>query len=299
MGGDGGDDLYDISVHEIINYNPDLSQCSGYTYDGTNGWTPNSSCNDNIPLAQADIAAAEDVKSIDKAYGYKTWDVTDMVRDWITNPATNFCLLLNSDTSASSDSNRFFASSEATDPDQRPKLVVTYTIDTDLTPPRDITNAHKIGFDGSNLEVGWTNPTSRDEYGELIPENQDFEGVMIRYNTGYDAPYPANHTEGTLFKDEYGNLDEFDSCEGTVISEEISITVNPVNQHAARTINTPDQTITPTANVNITIRTDKDSGVGSVCTLIGFLTAVFVIKGCLMRFISSQTSSNFLFEDKK
>ncbi|CAD7767281.1 MAG: hypothetical protein DNFNHJIP_00689 [Candidatus Argoarchaeum ethanivorans] len=67
--------------------------------------------------------------------------------------------------------------------------------------------------------------------------------------------------------------------DGTVISEEISITVNPVNQHAARTIDTPDQTITQTATVNTTIRTDKKSGVGSVCTLIGFLAAVFVIKG--------------------
>ena len=88
-------------------------------------------------------------------------------------------------------------------------------------------------------------------------------------------------------------------CEGTVISEEISITVNPVNQHAARTIDTPDQTITHTATVNTTIRTDKESGVGSGCTLIGFLAAVFVIKGCLVRFISSQIYSNFLVEDKK
>ncbi len=73
-------------------------------------------------------------------------------------------------------------------------------------------------------------------------------------------------------------VDTYD-YEGTVISEEISITVNPVNQHAARTIDTPDQTITQTATVNTIIRTDKESGVGSICTLIGFLAAVFVIKG--------------------
>jgi hypothetical protein len=131
MDGDGGDDLYDISVHKIINYNPDLSQCNGYTYDGTNSWTPNGSCHDNIPLAQSDIAAAEDIKSIDKAYGYKTWNVTNMVRDWIANPNMNFGLLLNSDASAGSDSNRFFASSEA-DHNQRPKLVVTYATDSEV-----------------------------------------------------------------------------------------------------------------------------------------------------------------------
>ncbi|MCK4825922.1 hypothetical protein KA005_59790, partial [bacterium] len=32
----GGDDLYDLSVHKIINYNPVISACTGYTYNGTN-----------------------------------------------------------------------------------------------------------------------------------------------------------------------------------------------------------------------------------------------------------------------
>jgi len=71
---------------------------------------------DNIPLAQSDIAVAEDIKSIDKTYGYKTWDVTNMVQKWVANSANNFGLLVNSDASASSDSNRIFASSEASDP---------------------------------------------------------------------------------------------------------------------------------------------------------------------------------------
>jgi hypothetical protein len=75
------------------------------------------------------------VKSIDKTYGYKTWDVTNMVSDWIANPNMNFGLLLNSDTSASSDSNRLFASSEASDPNQRPKLVVTYSTDSEVNAP--------------------------------------------------------------------------------------------------------------------------------------------------------------------
>jgi len=48
MDGGGGDTLYDLTVHKIINHNPIISACTGYTYDGTNGWTP---CN-GIPLAQ-------------------------------------------------------------------------------------------------------------------------------------------------------------------------------------------------------------------------------------------------------
>ncbi|MCK4818820.1 right-handed parallel beta-helix repeat-containing protein, partial [bacterium] len=91
----------------------------------------------------------------------------------------------------------------------------------DEAPPRDVTNQHQVSLEGDSLTLGWTNPTSRDENGKLIPENQDFEGVMIRYNTGSDASFPANHTEGTLFGDEPGNLDEDDSFMGTVISGEI------------------------------------------------------------------------------
>ena len=282
MGGNGGDDLYDISVHKIINYNPDLSQCSGYTYYGTNEWTANDACHNDVPLAQADISEPEDVKSIDKTYGYKTWDVTNMIRDWITNPATNFGLLLNSDTSASSDSNRFFASSEASDPNQRPKLVVTYTTDLDSTPPRDITNAIIVGFDGNTLGLGWTNPTSRDKNGELIPENQDFQGVMIRYNTGYDAPYPANHTEGTLFKDEWGNLDEFDYCIGTVISGEIykfSFFTHDDKGHYSTTVHLLVDTMSPPPPVNVSPTIDGFTGMpaslnnpGETITLNAFAT---------------------------
>ena len=61
---------------------------------------------------------------------------------------------------------------------------------------------------------------------------------------------------------------------GTVVSEKISITVNPA-AHSARTIDTPDQTI---ATANATARTDKESGAGSVCTLVGILAAVFVVR---------------------
>ena len=132
----GGDDQYEISVHKIINYDPNIVQCNGYTYDGTNGWTPNTQCYNNIPLAQADIAQAEDTKAIDKNTGYKTWNVTQMVRDWISDPSSNYGLLLNSDKTASADSNRTFASSEATDASRRPKLVITYTtVEPDATPP--------------------------------------------------------------------------------------------------------------------------------------------------------------------
>ncbi|MFQ5455433.1 MAG: fibronectin type III domain-containing protein [Nitrospirota bacterium] len=124
--GTGGDPLYDISVHKIINKNPIISKATGYTYDGINPWTPNTCCANSTPLAQADIIAPEDVQGIDKTFGYKSFNVRQMVQDWINVSSTNFGMLVNSDTAAAVDSNRFFGSNEHIDPNQRPKLIVTY-----------------------------------------------------------------------------------------------------------------------------------------------------------------------------
>ena len=62
--------------------------------------------------------------------------------------------------------------------------------------------------------------------------------------------------------------------DGIVVSENISITVNP-EVHSARTTNTVDRTTA--AAVSTAARTDKESGAGPICTLVGFLAAVFVI----------------------
>src|SRR6056297_1332740 len=67
----GGDASYDVSVHKVINYNPELTHANGYTYDGANNWTANDSCYNSVPLAQADIAAAENVNTLDQNLGYK------------------------------------------------------------------------------------------------------------------------------------------------------------------------------------------------------------------------------------
>lgn len=125
--GAGGDEVFDISIHKVIHNNPDLSATTGYTFDGINGWTDNTDSYSNIPMAQADISAAENVNGVDMSAGYKNWDITNMAQSWLTDPASNYGLLLNSDTIASADSYRTFAASEAIDANQRPRLVVTYT----------------------------------------------------------------------------------------------------------------------------------------------------------------------------
>src|SRR5256885_5270719 len=58
------DPTYTVTVHKIVNKNPDLTRATGYTYDGANAWTQNSCCDNNIPLAQADISAPVDTKAI-------------------------------------------------------------------------------------------------------------------------------------------------------------------------------------------------------------------------------------------
>jgi hypothetical protein len=133
--GTGGDTLYEIPVHEVINKSPIIANSNGYSYDGSNAWSPSSVPYNSVPLAQSDIGPAVDAPQIDKSFGYKNWNVKSIIQDWHANPGNNKGLILNSSTKATSESNRMFASSEAVEPNQRPKLVVTYVLVTDTTSP--------------------------------------------------------------------------------------------------------------------------------------------------------------------
>jgi hypothetical protein len=137
MNSGGGDYLYSIPASKVINKSPVISKCNGYYYDGTNPWDPSSIAYNSIPLAQADIAPAVDTQQINMTYGYKSWNVMSIVKDWVATPASNYGLLLNGSIANSADSYRSFASSRATDPAQRPKLVITYT--TGLSPVQNVT----------------------------------------------------------------------------------------------------------------------------------------------------------------
>src|SRR5256885_9251571 len=118
------DPTYTVTAHNIINKNPVPARATGYTYDGVNGWTPNACCRNHVPLAQADIGPAVDTKNVDKALGFKAWDVTSIVQGWFSNPSTNFGLLLNSDPSKLRDRYRSFSSSEDPVASHRPYLTV-------------------------------------------------------------------------------------------------------------------------------------------------------------------------------
>jgi len=137
-----GDPTYTVTVHKIVNKNPDLTRATGYTYDGANAWTQSTCCYNNIPLAQADISAPVDTKAIDKTPGFKQWDVTSLVQGWLSTPSTNFGLLVNSDPSKLRDRYRTFSSSEDPVASNRPSLTVVYAAPA-LAPPPD---AHSAVF---------------------------------------------------------------------------------------------------------------------------------------------------------
>lgn len=117
----GGDNNYEISVHKIVNRNPVIASCTWNTYNGTSAWSGGADG------GARDIAPQESSTVVNKTAGYKSWDVSKMVQDWVSTPSSNFGLMLNSDSTAASDSNRMFRPTEYATASQRPKLTVTYT----------------------------------------------------------------------------------------------------------------------------------------------------------------------------
>ena len=128
------DTTYTISVHKILRKNVVVAAANGFTSDGSTVWTPSTCCFKDIPLGQADLASPEDVRAIDKTLGFKSWTVTEMVREWLTSPSTNQGIMLNADASNSIDRYRYFASMEHPNASLRPYLEIAFAA-TDATPP--------------------------------------------------------------------------------------------------------------------------------------------------------------------
>jgi hypothetical protein len=118
---------YTVAAQKVLRGNPVIAAATGYTSDGTTPWTANTCCYNSVPLAQGDIGPAEDAPAIDQTPGFKTWTITKMVQQWQQNPATNFGVLLNADTSQLQDHFRWFASMANTTATLRPYLSITYS----------------------------------------------------------------------------------------------------------------------------------------------------------------------------
>ena len=127
-------ETYTVTAHKLLAKKPDITRATGYTADGVNAWTPNTCCNDGVPMAQADLSPAYDTEAIDATAELKAWDLTTMVQEWLLDPTTNLGVVLNSDASKPRDRYRFFASMEHADATLHPYLEVIVTAP-DVTPP--------------------------------------------------------------------------------------------------------------------------------------------------------------------
>jgi hypothetical protein len=122
----GGDPDYSLSVHRVVGVDPIIDEATGNYYRSGYTWDPFSGLYDNTPLAQANIATADDIVNVGSTVNqYKEWNVKEMVAQWVLSPEQNFGLVINPVATASAGSYRYFRSSSHGDSSQRPRLVIT------------------------------------------------------------------------------------------------------------------------------------------------------------------------------
>jgi len=128
------DPTYNVSAQKILRKNVVVARATGLTSDGTMTWSPSTCCFNGFPLGESDLSAPEDVKAVDKTLGYKSWTVTEMVREWLATPSTNRGVMLNADATKSIDRYRDFASMEHSNSSLRPYLEIQFSA-ADPNPP--------------------------------------------------------------------------------------------------------------------------------------------------------------------
>ena len=233
----GPEPTYTVTAHKILNKTPIIAGANGYTYDGTNAWSPSGCCYNSVPLAQADITSPYDQQAIDKTPGVKTWNLTRMVQEWIATPSSNRGLLLNSDVTKPKDRYRFFASTRNPNASLRPVLTVRLGsssgsgggtfIDT-LAPFVSMT-APASGATVSGTAVTVSADAS-DNVGvvgvqfKLDGANLGAEDLTAPYSTTWNSTSTANgsHTLSAVARDAAGNR-----ATATVVTINVSNTTTP------------------------------------------------------------------------
>jgi hypothetical protein len=119
---DEGDEDYQVSVHGITDVDPVISEVTWSSFDGSSPWPggANGGAN-NMGDAVAEI-------EVPISTGYQAWTVTDLIEQWVQDPAANRGMILDGDDSAALNSNRNFRSLEYSDTQERPRLLVSYSV---------------------------------------------------------------------------------------------------------------------------------------------------------------------------
>ncbi|HCM39450.1 MAG TPA: hypothetical protein DIS93_05720 [Bdellovibrionales bacterium] len=125
---DGSANAYNVSVHRLLDKIVNFALATGFTYDGVNPWSPSTCCYNNTPLAQSNISPAYSTLAVDRALGWKSFNLDQLVRDWVRTPPSNLGVLLNSDATQIRDRYRYFASMENANSSRHPTLLVTYRL---------------------------------------------------------------------------------------------------------------------------------------------------------------------------
>ncbi len=124
------DPNYTISLHQVVNRNPDIAQATGFAANAFSLWTANPCCVSSIPMAQADISPARSLTAVGQTAGFKSWDASSVVRAWVAAPASNYGVLFNADRTKDMGRFRSFASAQDAVTARRPFLRVTYSVPT-------------------------------------------------------------------------------------------------------------------------------------------------------------------------
>ena len=203
---------YSVAASKVLNHNPVIALATGYTADGVTSWTPNGCCHDGVPLAQSDISPPYATVEVDKAPGFKSWNITALVQEWLADPAANFGVLLGSDAAKARDHFRFFASMENPNASLRPYLRVLYSLRDDATPPvvGDVTSS---GVTPTAATISWTTDeasNSQVEYGltTAYGSTTPIDGALVTAH----AVALSGLTEGRQYhfrvrsRDQAGNL---------------------------------------------------------------------------------------------
>lgn len=256
---------YTIAASRVLTRNPVISLATGYTADGATPWTPNSCCHNGVPLAQADISPAYDTLHVDKVPGFKSWNITTMLQEWLADPSANFGVLLSSDATKGSDHYRYFASMEHTDAALRPHLQVTYVIPLpDPTPPSVSISAPAAG--ASLTGTVTVSAAASDNVG-VVSVQFTLDGVNLG---GKDTTAPfsiawdtttataGSHTLAAIAKDAAGNVTTSAGVTVTVVLPPPDVTVPSVS------ITAPAAGATVSGTISVTGSATDNVGVTSV-----------------------------------
>lgn len=242
------DPTYSVSLHQVINRNPDVSRATGRTFDGVSSWTANTCCQNNIPLAQADISPARSTLAVDRTYGTKTWNALSVVQAWLSSPSTNYGLLLNSDATKGAGRYRTFASVNSTSANQRPFLRVTYSTgggtpgggSGDTTPPTvSITSpANNATIGGSSVAISASASDASGVAGvqfRVNGVNVGAEDTTAPYSVVWNTASLANgsHVITAVARDTVGNTRTSSSVTVTVGNNRPPTLAQPPNQTSA------------------------------------------------------------------